>query len=64
MLENVKSFYVIKIMFSYVYEGQKLKLIKYNKKLQKNINISIFNYKCFARQYIIYERNIWKGKRI
>ena len=35
MLENVKSLYFAKIVFSFVDEKQKLKLVKRNKTLQK-----------------------------
>ena len=38
-------------------EKQKLKIVKYNKSLQKNIDINIFNYKLFTGKYIIYESN-------
>ena len=55
MLKNIKSKYINEIIFSYVDEGPKLKLIKYNKSLQTNMNISIFNYKCFKGKYIIYK---------
>ena len=41
-------------------EKQKLILIKYNKNLQENMNISLINYKNFSGKYIIYEQN---GKR-
>jgi len=41
MLEYVKSSYILKIVFSYADEKQKLKLVKYNKSLQKKININI-----------------------
>ena len=33
-----------KELFSYVDEKQKLKIVKYNKILQKSINITIINY--------------------
>ena len=59
MLKNVKSSYFIRIIFSFIYEKQKLKLIKYNKSFQKNMNISLINYKNFSGKYIIYET---KGK--
>ena len=36
-------------------EKKKLKLVKYNKSFQKNINISITNYKYFTCKYLIYE---------
>ena len=57
MLKNIKSYYIVKIVFLYVYEKQKLKIVKYNKSLQKNIDISIANYKHFSGRYIIYESN-------
>ena len=55
MLKNIKSSYFIELIYSFIDEGQKLKIIKYNKSLQKNINISIINYKYFKGKYIIYE---------
>ena len=61
MLENVKSSYITKIVFSFVDEKQKLKLIKCNKSLQQKIDISIINYIHFKGRYIIYESN-GKGK--
>ena len=57
MLENIKSIYFIKIIFLFVDEKEKLKIMKYNKRLQKNINISIINYKFYKGKYIIYESN-------
>ena len=57
MLENVKSLYFAKIVFSFVDEKQKLKLVKRNKSLQKKLDISIINYMHFKGRYIIYESN-------
>ena len=54
MLKNIKSLYFIKLIFLYLDEPQKLKLIKYNKNLQKNINISIINYKYLKGKFIEY----------
>ena len=51
------------IMFSYVDEGSKLKLAKYNKNLQKKFNLSLINYKFFSGRYIKYELE-GKGKEI
>ena len=59
MLQDIKSVYFINILFSYIDEGQKLKLIKYNKSLQKILNISITYYIFFSEKYIIYESNIY-----
>ena len=57
MLKNIKSDFFNKILFSYIDEGPKLKLIKCNKSLQNILNKSIINYKYFSRKYIIYESN-------
>ena len=61
MLENVKSSYFAKVIFLFIEEKKKLKLVKYNKSLQQKINISINNYIHFNGKYIIYESNT-KGK--
>ncbi len=45
MLKKVKSFYFLRIVFSFIDEKQKLELIKYNKSLQEIINITLINYK-------------------
>ena len=57
MLKNIKSIYFIQRIFSHVDEGQKLKLVRYNISLQKNMNISLINYKHFTGKYLIYESN-------
>ena len=62
MLNNIKSFYFFKILFSYVDESQKLKIIIHNKNLQNKIDISLINYKIFSGKYIIFEENN-KNKR-
>jgi len=59
MLDNIKSIYFIRIIFSFIDEGRKLGIIKYNKKLKNSININLINYKLFSGRYIIYEE---KGK--
>ena len=45
MLENIKSSFFIKIIFSFLDNKTKLKLMKYNKSLQNKIDISLINYK-------------------
>ena len=57
MLSNIKSYYIIKIIFTHIVEKLRLILLKYNKGLQKLIDISIINYKLFTGKYIIYESN-------
>jgi len=55
MLENIKSSFFIKLLFSYINEETKLKIVKYNKIFQKRINVDITNYKLFSGRYIVYE---------
>ena len=58
MLEKIKSAYFFnQRLFSLIEERLKLKFMKYNKGLQKNMDISILNYKHFSGRYIIYESN-------
>ena len=54
-MEEIKSFLILKKVFSYINEEIKLKLIKYNKNIQNKINIKLINYKLFTGKYIIYE---------
>jgi len=61
MLKNAKSLYFIQILFSFICKKNKLKLVKYYKNLQSNMNISINNYIHFKCNYIEYETN-GKGK--
>ena len=57
MLKKIKSLYIAQIVFSLLEESTKLKLVKYNKVLQKRININIINYKAFSGRYIIFRKN-------
>ena len=47
MLKGIKSSNLTIINFSCLDEERKLKLIKYNKKIQNEIGINIINYKMF-----------------
>ena len=55
MLEKIKSSYIEKNILNILNERIKLKLIKYNKSLQKKMNIKLINYQRFSGRYIIYE---------
>ena len=57
MLKKIRSVYLLKELFSSIDEGTKLKIIKYNKSFQKNLNINIINYKIFSGRYIIYDED-------
>ena len=61
MLNNCKSQYFVRIIFSYIYELKKLEIVKYNKRMQKKLDINILNYRQFSGSYIIYESKN-KGK--
>ena len=56
MLKNIKSSYFIMIVFSYLDERIKLKIIKYNKIFQNKFDINLINYKLYSGRYIIYEK--------
>ena len=57
MLENIKSIYTSKNIFSFISEEKKLNLMKYNKLLQQKYEIDIYNYKIFSGKYIREEIN-------
>ena len=61
MLDNIKSYFFIKKLFYNLEEGRKLKVAKYNKRLQKNLDLNLINYMTFTNKYIIYDEN-GKGK--
>jgi antitoxin component YwqK of YwqJK toxin-antitoxin module len=57
LIENIKSIYFIKILFSHMNEKNKLKLLKYNKNLQETMDFKLINYKFYSGRYIIYDTN-------
>ena len=58
-MENIKSSYFYQKVFSLILEKRIFKIVKYNKALQKLLNINIINYKILSGKYILYET---KGK--
>ena len=63
-LRNLKSDYFIQKFFEYIPERKSLETIKYNKSIQKRINININNYKAYSEKYSSIELDIipMKGK--
>ena len=57
MLNNIKSYHFLKLLFSHVFERRKLKIIKYDKSLQNKIDINLTNYKMYKGSYIIHQGN-------
>ena len=55
MLEHIKLYFFYKIIFSHINMNRKLKIIQYNKSLQKQIDITLLYYKLFSKKYILYE---------
>ena len=50
-LKNVKSHYSLKIIFEYMPKRKSLETIRYNKNIQKRINININHYKAYSEEY-------------
>ena len=57
MLKKSKSSYFTQRIFSHINEKRKLQILKYNKTLQKLMNINIINYVYYKGNYIIYDYN-------
>ena len=50
-LENLKSDYFLRRIFEYINRNKSLEIIKYNKRLQKRLNLSINDYKEYSQLY-------------
>ena len=59
--KDIKSFYMIKNIFSFLDYKKELEIIKYNKQLQKKFKLNINDYKKGSGKYIIEDKNR-KGK--
>jgi len=57
LIENIKSKYITQMIFSYIDEKIKLKLVKNNKQIQNKLDITIYNYMFFNEKYFIFEKN-------
>ena len=57
MLDKIKSAFNLKNFFSYIYEGAKLNIIKYNKNIQQRLDISILNYKIYSGKFKVEEKD-------
>ena len=51
ILQNLKSDYFIQKFFDYIQKRRTLKTIRYNKSIQKRININIIHYKEYSEKY-------------
>ena len=57
MLETIKSFLCIKLIFLNLSNEKKLKIIKENKKLKKMLNVNLLDYKLVSCRYLIIYNN-------
>jgi len=57
LIRDIKSFYNVKNIFSFLEPKQKLDIIIYNKLLQDNLGVSIQDYKKISRKYKKGEKN-------
>ena len=55
MLDNIKSTFFQKILFSYLKNTKQLGIVKYNKNFQNLLGLNIKHYQILSRKYIIYE---------
>ena len=60
-LNNISSPYIIKRIFTFLFQKQKFNMIIYNKKLQKLFSVDFEDYKKISEKYKISEKNN-KGK--
>ena len=51
ILENIKSNFILKQIFCHLIKKKYLEIIKYNKKIQNNINIKVNDYKEYMEKY-------------
>ena len=56
-IKDIKSSFIIKIIFSFLTEKRKLNIIIYNKELQNNLKNNIEDYKKISGKYKIGEKN-------
>ena len=63
MLENIKSSFLTNILFSYLNEEIKLKIIKYNKNFQNLLGINLFIIKYLMKE-LLYMKKMEKQKNI
>ena len=57
MLTNIKSIKLLNLLFSFMKDRVILKISKNNKQIQKQLNISLFDYQLLSGKYIINEEN-------
>ena len=61
MLKNIKASFFLKVLFSHTSEIKKLKVVRYNKYLQKILDRRLIHYKILSKRYIVLcQEGKWK----
>ena len=56
-IEDIKSLFILKKIFSLICNNKKLSLINYNKQLQNKLLINLENYKIASYKYKVVEKD-------
>ena len=51
IIENIKSIYILSKIYSIMSKKKKLEIVKYNKKIQNRINLSVNDYKEYSETF-------------
>ena len=54
---SINSEYILRFIFSFLWENQKLNIISYNKQIQKKLEVNIDNYKAACKKENVVEKN-------
>ena len=57
IIENIKSRYILSKIYNNMTKKKKLEIVKYNKKMQNRINLSVKDYKEYSEIYTNRNRN-------
>ena len=57
MLENIRSYYITRIVFSFIDLKKAYILVKYNKSLFNKLDINTIYFKALSEKYVIFEKN-------
>ena len=57
MLNGIKSPYIVKKLFNFLNEEKKLKLVIYNKKINKILNLTAIDIMRLSGKYLIEDKN-------
>ena len=62
IIENIKSRYILSKIYENMTKKKKLEIVKYNKKIQNRINLSVKNYKEYSETFTPIEIDIISTK--